>query len=363
MWAERPRCGKCRLRYAAPVASTGASRRTALITGVAGQDGVYLARHLLSLGYHVVGTLRPGSRWAPTTLGRAYAYLDGVTLVDLDQRDHEGWAAVLEGLRPDEVYNLAGFTSVGASWGAAETVAEANGMAVLRMLEELIRFRDRHGWAPRFFQPSSSEMFGVTDQQPQTENTPHHPRSPYAATKSFAHHLTVNYRESYGLFTATGTLYNHESPLRPPHFVTRKISAAVAAISLGQAESVTLGNLDVRRDWGFAGDYARAMHLVLQQDEPGDFIIATGVSRSLADVLELAFASVGISDLESVVRQDPSLMRPADVAELVGDPAKAREQLGWEPSVAFEDVIAHMVRVDVERLRSEREESAGYLLP
>ncbi len=317
------------------MASTGASRRTALITGVAGQDGVYLARHLLSLGYHVVGTLRPGSRWAPTTLGRAYAYLDGVTLVDLDQRDHEGWAAVLEGLRPDEVYNLAGFTSVGASWGAAETVAEANGMAV----------------------------FGVTDQQPQTENTPHHPRSPYAATKSFAHHLTVNYRESYGLFTATGTLYNHESPLRPPHFVTRKISAAVAAISLGQAESVTLGNLDVRRDWGFAGDYARAMHLVLQQDEPGDFIIATGVSRSLADVLELAFASVGISDLDAVVRQDPSLMRPADVAELVGDPAKAREQLGWEPSVAFEDVIAHMVRVDVERLRSEREESAGYLLP
>ncbi len=285
------------------MASTGASRRTALITGVAGQDGVYLARHLLSLGYHVVGTLRPGSRWAPTTLGRAYAYLDGVTLVDLDQRDHEGWAAVLEGLRPDEVYNLAGFTSVGASWGAAETVAEANGMAVLRMLEELIRFRDRHGWAPRFFQPSSSEMFGVTDQQPQTENTPHHPRSPYAATKSFA------------------------------------------------------------RDWGFAGDYARAMHLVLQQDEPGDFIIATGVSRSLADVLELAFASVGISDLDAVVRQDPSLMRPADVAELVGDPAKAREQLGWEPSVAFEDVIAHMVRVDVERLRSEREESAGYLLP
>ncbi|MBU2110849.1 MAG: GDP-mannose 4,6-dehydratase, partial [Actinobacteria bacterium] len=264
---------------------------------------------------------------------------------------------------PDEVYNLAGFTSVGASWGAAETVAEANGMAVLRMLEELIRFRDRHGWAPRFFQPSSSEMFGVTDQQPQTENTPHHPRSPYAATKSFAHHLTVNYRESYGLFTATGTLYNHESPLRPAHFVTRKISAAVAAISLGQAESVTLGNLDVRRDWGFAGDYARAMHLVLQQDEPGDFIIATGVSRSLADVLELAFASVGIAELDAVVQQDPALMRPADVAELVGDPTKAREQLGWEPSVAFEDVIAHMVRVDVERLRSGAEESSAYLTP
>ncbi len=345
-----------------PAPGAAGPRRTALITGVAGQDGVYLARHLLSLGYAVVGTLRPGSRWAASTLGRAYAYLDGVTLVDLDQRDHEGWAAVLEGLRPDEVYNLAGFTSVGASWGAAETVAEANGMAVLRMLESLRAFRDRHGWAPRFFQPSSSEMFGVTDQQPQTEGTPHHPRSPYAATKSFAHHLTVNYRESYGLFTATGTLYNHESPLRPAHFVTRKISSGVAAISLGRASSLTLGNLDVRRDWGWAGDYARAMQLVLAQDEPGDFIIGTGVSRSLASVLDLAFSSVGLSSA-SYVTQDPSLMRPADVASLVGDPTKAREQLGWEPSVPFEDVIAHMVRVDVERLRTGVEESAGYLQP
>lgn len=336
---------------------------TALVTGVAGQDGVYLARHLLALGYRVVGTLRPGSRWAPTTLGRAYAYLDGVTLVDLDQRDHEGWAAVLEGLRPDEVYNLAGFTSVGASWGAAETVAESNAMAVLRMLEELIGFRDRHGWAPRFFQPSSSEMFGVTDQQPQTEGTPHHPRSPYAATKSFAHHLTVNYRESYGLFTATGTLYNHESPLRPEQFVTRKISRGVAEIALGRREQLVLGNLDVRRDWGFAGDYARAMHLVLQQDDPGDFIIATGVSRSLADVLALAFDAAGLGDPAPYVAQDPALMRPADVAQLVGDPTKAREVLGWTPEVAFEDVVAHMVRVDVERLHSGLEEDAAYLLP
>ncbi|MBF4162543.1 GDP-mannose 4,6-dehydratase [Nocardioides acrostichi] len=337
--------------------------RTALITGVAGQDGVYLARHLKALGYHVVGTLRPGSRWAPTTLGRAYAYLDGVQLVDLDQRDHEGWAAVLAGLRPDEIYNLAGFTSVGASWGAAQVVAESNGMAVLRMLEELIRFRDRHGWAPRFFQPSSSEMFGVTDQQPQTENTPHHPRSPYAATKSFAHHLVVNYRESYGLFTSTGTLYNHESPLRSPEFVTRKISRGVAEIALGRRSTITLGNLDVRRDWGFAGDYARAMHLTLQRDEPADFIIATGVCRALSDVLALAFEAAGIADVESHLGQDPALMRPADVAQLVGDPTKAREELGWEPTVSFERVMQHMVEVDMRRVSDGVEDSAGFLHP
>ena len=337
--------------------------RTALVTGVAGQDGVYLARHLRSLGYHVVGTLRPGSRWAPLTLGRAYAYLDGVQLVDLDQRDHEGWAAVLEGLRPDEVYNLAGFSSVGASWGHAEVVAETNGLAVLRMLEELVAFRNRHGWAPRFFQPSSSEMFGTSDQQPQTEGTPHHPRSPYATSKSFAHHLVVNYRESYGLFTATGTLYNHESPLRGEQFVTRKITLSVAEIALGRRDEVVLGNLDVRRDWGFAGDYAVAMHRMLQLDDPQDFIVATGTSRPLAEVVEVAFAAAGLGSGQGHLRQDPALMRPADVADLVGDPTKAREQLGWTPSVTFEQVIEHMVRVDITRLESGVEDAVSYLEP
>jgi GDPmannose 4,6-dehydratase len=332
---------------------------TALITGVGGQDGVYLARHLLTLGYRVVGTTRPDS---PTAATRA-PYLHGVEILELDQRDGAGFERTLEDVQPTEIYNLAGFTSVGASWGQAEVVAETNGLAVLRMLEILIRFRDKHGSQPKFFQPSSSEMFGITDQQPQTEGTPHHPRSPYAATKSFAHHLTVNYRESYELFTCTGTLYNHESPLRGAQFVTRKITRAVAEIALGLRESVTLGNLDVRRDWGFAADYARAMHLMLKLDEPQDFIIATGQSRSLSDLLHVAFAAVGLDDPTPYVQQDPALMRPADVVDLYGDPTKAREQLGWEPARSFEQVVEHMVAVDLERLRTGVEESADYLFP
>lgn len=336
---------------------TAHTQRTALVTGVAGQDGIYLARHLVALGYRVVGTTRPGANDVRRV------YLDGVDVVALDQRDRAGFGGLLESFRPHEVYNLAGFTSVGASWKHAETVAETNGLAVLRMLEELVAYADRHGAAPRFFQPSSSEMFGVSDQQPQTEGTPHHPRSPYAATKSFAHHLTVNYRESYGLFTATGTLYNHESPLRGSQFVTRKISRAVAEIALGRRDELTLGNLDVRRDWGFAADYARAMHLMLQLDAPQDFIIATGTSRQLGELLELAFAAVGISDPTRHVRQDPALMRPADVVDLYGDPTKAREQLAWEPTLGFEEIIEHMVRTDMERLRSGIEESPAYLFP
>lgn len=338
--------------------TTTRSGPTALITGVAGQDGIYLARHLLSLGYRVIGTVRPGIG----ADGRS-VYLTGVELLALDQRDREGFTETLERTRPDEIYNLAGFTSVGASWGRAEEVAEINAMAVLRILEELVRFRDRHGYAPRYFQPSSSEMFGITDQQPQTEGTPHHPRSPYAATKSFAHHLTVNYRESYELFTSTGTLYNHESPLRGHQFVTRKITRSVAEIALGLRDSMSLGNLDVRRDWGFAADYARAMHLMLQLDDPQDFIIATGQSRPLSEVLGLAFAAIGVDDPAPHVHQDPALMRPADVVDLYGDPTKAREQLGWEPTLAFEDVIEHMVRADIARVRTGVEESVSYLHP
>lgn len=331
---------------------------TALITGVAGQDGVYLARHLLDRGYRVVGTLRPGDGSA----GRD-CYLTGVETLELDQRDREGLVATLESVRPDELYNLAGLTSVGASWSQAELVAETNGMAVLRLLEELVRFRDRYGWAPRFFQPSSSEMFGVSDQQPQTEGTPHHPRSPYATSKSFAHHLTVNYRESYGLFTCTGILYNHESPLRGEQFVTRKISRSVAEIALGRRETLSLGNLDVRRDWGFAGDYVRAMHLMLQLDHPQDFILATGQSRPLSELLGIAFATVDVEDPTPYVRQDPALMRPADVLDLYGDPTKAGEQLDWRPTLPFAEVIEHMVRTDIARLESGIEESLAYLTP
>ena len=337
---------------------THAAGPTALITGVAGQDGIYLARHLHELGYRVVGTVRPAYAAPART-----TYLAGVELREHDQRDRDGFAALLESVRPDELYNLAGFTSVGASWGQAELVAETNGMAVLRMLDELLRYRERHGTAPRFLQPSSSEMFGISDQQPQTEGTPHHPRSPYAATKSFAPHLTVNYRESYGLFTSTATLYNHESPLRGPQFVTRKITRAAAEIALGRRDGLTLGNLDVRRDWGFAGDYARAMHRMLQLDHPQDFIIATGESRPLSEVLTVAFAAVGIDDPAPFVHQDPALMRPADVVDLFGDPTKAREQLDWRPELDFARTIEHMVAVDVARLRSGRDERVGYLFP
>ena len=306
--------------------------------------------------------VRPGAR-SLATVATYLDGLDGVEVVEHDQCDGPGFERLLGELRPDEIYNLAGFTSVGASWDHAELVAETNGIAVLRILETLVRYRDRHGTAPRYFQPSSSEMFGTADHMPQTETTPHHPRSPYATSKSFAHHLTVNYRESYGLFTSTATLYNHESPLRPQKFVTRKISRAVAEIALGRRETVTLGNLDVRRDWGFAGDYVRAMHLMLQQDSPTDFIIATGRSHALSDLLRVAFATVGIHDPTPHVEQDPAFMRRADVADLYGDPTKAREQLGWAPTVDFEQIVEHMVLTDVRRLESGVEDSVDYLWP
>jgi GDPmannose 4,6-dehydratase len=345
-------------RYDASI-MTVSSGHTALITGVGGQDGIYLARFLLDRGYRVVGTLRPGS-------GRSAArkvYLAGVEILDLDLLQRDDFSRVLEVTRPDEIYNLAGFTSVGASWRHAEVVAETNGLAVLRILEQLVAFRERHRYAPKYFQPSSSEMFGTSDHQPQTEGTAHHPRSPYAATKSFAHHLTINYRESYDLFTCTGTLYNHESPLRGEQFVTRKITRAAAEIALGRADSLTLGNLDVRRDWGFAGDYVRAMFLALQQRSPQDFIIATGRSRALSDVLDIAFAAAGLGNPDDYLNQDPALMRPADVPDLYGDPTKAREQLAWQPTHGLESIIEHMVHVDIQRLRSGTEEHLSYLYP
>ena len=335
------------------------ARPCALITGVAGQDGIYLARHLLSLGYRVVGTVPPGSG----SHVEAAPYLRDVELLELDVRDRAGFASALEGLRPTEIYNLAALTSVGASWKAAELVAETNAMAVLRMLEELVAHRDRHGEAPRFYQPSSSEMFGLADQQPQTESTPHYPRSPYAAAKSFAHHLTVNYRESYGLHTCTGVLYNHESPLRPLDFVTRKITRSVAEIALGRRERLALGNLDVRRDWGFAGDYVRSMHLALQHDAPVDLIIATGEARDLREVLGVAFNAAGLGSPDPFVTQDPALVRPADIPELRGDATKARELLGWVPTLSFEALVGHMVAVDMERLSTGVEESPRYLIP
>ena len=334
---------------------TSQHRCTGLVTGVAGQDGVYLARHLLAEGYRVVGSVLPGNA------GRLAPYLADVDVIELDVRDSRGFAATLEAVRPDEVYNLAAFTSVGASWQNAELVGETNGMAVLRNLEVLLQYRDRHGEAPRYYQASTSEMFGLVDTQPQTERTPHHPRSPYAAAKSFAHHLTVNYRESHGLFACNGILYNHESPLRGEQFVTRKISRCVAEIALGRRDSITLGNLEVRRDWGAAADYVRSMHLTLTQDEPDDYLIATGVSHTLSDLLEVACEAAGIGSPAAYLRQDPALLRPADVPELRGDASKARDKLGWAPTISFAEVIGQMVRTDIERLRTGVEEDPAYL--
>jgi len=332
--------------------------RTALITGVTGQDGVYLARHLLSTDYRVVGTVRPGSVSAHAT-----HYLAGANVRELDQRDGSGFEALLEATRPDEIYNLAGFTSVGASWAHAEQAADTNGMSVLRTLEALLRYRDRHGTAPRLFQPSSSEVFGAASPSPHTEDSPQLPRNPYAVSKSFAHHVSASYRDAHDLFTTSGILYNHESPLRGPSFVTRKISRSVAEIAFGRRESITLGNLDVRRDWGFAGDYVRAMRQMMSLDAPSDFIIATGESHPLSYLLEVAFSAAGLGDPSPYVERDPALMRPADVADLFGDPTKAREQLGWAPTVSFEQVIQHMVQTDMRRMESGVEEHVDYLQP
>lgn len=331
------------------------ARTTALVTGVAGQDGVLLARRLLADGHRVVGTRSPGH------LPKLAPYLEGVELREHDIRDAEGFERLLEAEEPDEIYNLAGFTSVGSSWDNRELVEQVNATAVEQLLDALMTWRDRTGREPRFFQASSSEVFGPAAANPQQEDTAHDPQNPYAESKSRAHVLTVRARERHGLFASVGILYNHESPLRGTRFVTRKITRAAAEIALGRRDSLTLGNLDVSRDWGAAQDYVRAMQAVLQHDEPTDFILATGRLHSLKELLELAFASAGVTDPWSYVEQDESLLRAADAPGLVGDAGKAQRELGWTAVTSFEDVVAEMVRVDLERLRSGVEESPDYV--
>jgi GDPmannose 4,6-dehydratase len=330
---------------------------TALVTGVGGQDGVYLARHLRARGYQVVGTVEPGT----LVSSHAPVYLAGTEVVEHDLRDADAFEGLLEQTRPAQVYNLAAFSSVGASFDHSELVEQTNATAVEAMLCALVLYRERHGQAPRFFQASSSEMFAGNPEPPWGENTPHAPLSPYGVSKSVAHRLVESYRAEHGLFACSGILFNHESPLRGTQFVTRKITRAAAEIALGRRTSLTLGNLDVRRDWGPASDYVKAMALMLAQDEPVDYVIATGVSHSLRELLDVAFDTVGLGDPTPHLMHDPALMRPADVPETLGDATKAREQLGWEPTIGFEEMVSHMVRVDLCRLSSDVEHTPEYL--
>jgi GDPmannose 4,6-dehydratase len=319
--------------------------RTALITGITGQDGSYLAELLLDEGYRVVGMTRRSS----TATNERIAHLrDRLELVQGDLLDQASLVAALHDVRPDEVYNLAAQSFVPTSWNQPVLTGEFTGLGVTRMLEA-VRQVDP---SVRFYQASSSEMFGKVREEPQNELTPFHPRSPYGVAKAYGHFLTVNYRESYGMFAVSGILFNHESPRRGLEFVTRKVTDGVARVKLGLADRLLLGNLDAARDWGFAGDYVRAMWMMLQSPEPRDYVVATGVTHTVRDLCRVAFAHVGL-DYETHVDTDPIYYRPAEVDHLRGDATRARAELGWEPSVTFEGLVAMMVDADMARVQRE----------
>jgi GDPmannose 4,6-dehydratase len=316
--------------------------RRALITGITGQDGSYLAELLLEKGYDVYGMVRRSS--SPNT-SRIEHLLDRVTLKPADLLDQLSLLRLIESVRPQEIYNLAAMSFVPASWDQPMLTGEFNSQGVTRMLDAVRRVDP----TIRFYQASSSEMFGKVREVPQTELTPFYPRSPYGVSKVFAHYITVNYRESYNLFAVSGMLFNHESPRRGLEFVTRKVSDGVARIKLGLTDTLPIGNLDAHRDWGFAGDYVRAMWMMLQQDEPDDYVVATGVSHSVRELIEIAFARVGL-EWQKYVRLDPALLRPAEVDHLLGDSTKARNRLGWAPDVDFRQLVEMMVDEDLKRL-------------
>ncbi len=318
--------------------------KRALITGITGQDGSYLSELLLEHGYSVFGVVRRSS--APN-LWRIEHLLDRIVLKPADLLDELSLIRVLAAVEPDEVYNLAAMSFVPASWDQPMLTGEFNAQGVTRVLEAVRQVNPRI----RLYQASSSEMFGKVREVPQTELTPFYPRSPYGVSKVFGHYITVNYRESYGLFACSGILFNHESPRRGLEFVTRKVTDGVARIKLGLADSLSLGNLDAQRDWGFAGDYVRAMWTMLQQPQPDDYVVATGVSHSVRQLVEIAFEAVGL-DWQKFVKLDPALVRPAEVDHLIGDPAKAQRMLGWTPTVTFEGLVRMMVQADLERLRT-----------
>jgi GDPmannose 4,6-dehydratase len=323
------------------------SRRVALITGITGQDGSYLAELLLEKGYRVVGMVR---RSSAENFYRIEHIRDRIELEQADLLDQYSLIDVLKRVRPDEVYNLAAMSFVPTSWSQPVLTTEFDAVGVTRILEA-IRLTNPEA---RFYQASSSEMFGKVREVPQRETTPFHPRSPYGVAKVYGHYITVNYRESYGLFACSGILFNHESPRRGKEFVTRKVTDGVARIKLGLAKDLKLGNLTAHRDWGFAGDYVRAMWLMLQQEAPDDYVIATGESHSVQELVELAFEHVGL-DWKKCVVEDPSLIRPAEVDTLLGDWSHAREKLGWKPEVSFAQLVQMMVDADLALLSdSER---------
>ncbi|MFF0223203.1 GDP-mannose 4,6-dehydratase [Streptomyces sp. NPDC004629] len=335
--------------------------KRALITGITGQDGSYLAEHLLELGYEVWGLVRGQANPHRPRIQRIAAEL---RFVEGDLLDQSSLVAAVDQVQPDEVYNLAAISYVPLSWQQAELTGEVTGMGVLRILEaiRIVSGIGKSGAAPagtiRFYQASSSEMFGKVTAVPQDEDTPPRPRSPYGVAKTYGHLITRNYRESFDMFTTAGILFNHESPRRGREFVTRKISRAAARISLGLQDELRLGNLDAVRDWGFAGDYVRAMRLMLAQPEPGEYVVGTGHMHSVRDAVRIAFQTVDLDWREYVV-SDPRLVRPAEVDLLCADPKKARTQLGWEPRVGFEQLIRMMVEADLERARSELRHSSA----
>jgi GDPmannose 4,6-dehydratase len=315
--------------------------KRALITGITGQDGSYLAELLLEKGYQVFGMTR---RSSTNSFDRISHIIDRLTLLSGDLLDEHSLASTIRESRPDEIYNLAAQSFVPTSWSQPVLTAEFTAVGVGRLLEAVRAVKPD----ARFYQASSSEMFGKVVETPQNERTPFYPRSPYGVAKVFGHWITVNYRESYNLYACSGVLFNHESPRRGLEFVTRKVSDAVARIKFGKAKEVHLGNLDARRDWGFAPDYVCAMWLMLQQAKPDDYVVATGVTRSVRELVEVAFGYAGLDWRKHVVT-DPKFVRPAEVDVLVGDARKAKEQLGWHPTVSFEDMIAKMVDADMAR--------------
>jgi GDPmannose 4,6-dehydratase len=318
--------------------------RVALITGIAGQDGFYLSQLLRSKGYEVYGLDRPGKRPDSGVCSRSY---------ELDLAS-DSIGELLDEVRPDEVYNLAGLSQVAASFEDPVEFALVNGVGAVRLLEAVRRHHDRLGREARVYQASTSEMFGSAGAAPQKETTPFHPRSPYACSKVMAHLATINFREAFGLFACCGILFNHESPRRPERFVTRKITSAAARIKLGSRERLALGNVDVRRDWGFAGDYVEAMWLMLQQDRPDDYVIATGETHSVREFGEEVFGYLGL-DWASLVTTDRALLRPTDIECVCGDASKAERELGWRPRVTFRELARMMADHDLRLARGEGE--------